>query len=226
MPEVPQYIFAQQSAPLQSSYEPAGPVTYDDDQHLDLWSYWRTIEHHRMLILILLIAVPLLTAIGVSLATPLYMGKSVILIQRETPQLLDTKEAARGADDLPDNEHDFYKTEDQILKSRELAATVIKDMDLANNPAFLSQTRPSKLATCLHSIIAKVTGNHATGSQTGIDSRAALLGVSPSLIDGYLSYLQIGPVPGTRLVNVEFVSPDATLASNVANAHMLSSSAE
>src|SRR5580698_9734136 len=129
MPEAPQYILVQ-AVPLENSRESTGTAPYDDDQRLDLWTYWRTIEHHRMLILILLIAVPLLTAIGVSLATPLYMGKSVILIQRDTPQLLDTKEAARGADDLPDNEHDFYKTEDQILKSRELAATVIKDLDL------------------------------------------------------------------------------------------------
>jgi len=217
MPEVPQYIYLQ-PAQIQSTNEERGATFYDDDR-LDLWSYWRTIEHHRLLILTLLIVIPFLTAIGVFLATPLYMGKSVILIQRDTPQLLDTKTADPG-DDLPDTEHDFYKTEEQILKSRELAATVIHQLNLEADPAFLRQIRPNPLIAALDRLFASLGGRKRGERSEATSSKQDILGVSASLIDAYLSYLRVGPVPGTRLVDVEFISPDPLLAANVANSHV------
>ena len=51
------------------------------------------------------------------------------------------------------------------------------------------------------------------------DVHAALLEVSPDLIDAYINRLEITPVQGTRLVKIAFSTPDPELAARVANMH-------
>ena len=46
------------------------------------------------------------------------------------------------------------------------------------------------------------------------------LSVSPSLIDQYLGFLGVAPIQQTRLVSVEFTTPDPALSQALANAHV------
>ena len=66
--------------------------------------------------------------------TPLYTGLSTILIQRQIPDLLESK--VHGEDSEPEFADTFYKTQYEMLKSRSLAAHVIRDLALDQNPLF------------------------------------------------------------------------------------------
>ena len=68
---------------------------------------------------------------------------SLILIEPQPPQVLDIKQLMVEAND--DSDHDYYKTQYALLKSRSLAAQVIRDLGLQDNPWFSGSNQPRGL---------------------------------------------------------------------------------
>ncbi|MGH8009086.1 MAG: GumC family protein, partial [Candidatus Binatia bacterium] len=128
---------------------------------------------------------------------------------------MQTPQAADGS------QYDYYQTQFALLQSRTLAARVITDLGLEWNPTFTG-TRAGEvgLFDWLRSRLAKLL------RVTGFQEEAAPpigefeLGISPVLINQYLDFLKIMPVPNTRLVRIEFTSPDPRLSKEIANAHV------
>ena len=83
----------------------------------------------------------LIVGIFVFTETPLYTAGSVILVEPQPPQVLDIKQLMVEAND--DSDHDYYKTQYALMRSRSLAAQVIRDQGLQDNPWFSGST-PAK----------------------------------------------------------------------------------
>jgi polysaccharide biosynthesis transport protein len=178
----------------------------------DLWTYWSVIWRRRGLILGLFALVELLTAAVVFNMTPTYSGLSTILIERQTPEVLGNNNSA------PDSESDsssdsFYKTQYEILRSRSLAASVIRKMGLEHNRYLVPP--PSSKPTLTALLAALWPSTTPPRKNMGGD-----LGVNSRVIDAYLADLTIRPEFGTRLVEVVFSSPDPALSAAIANAHV------
>jgi len=60
---------------------------------------------------------------------PTYRAEVTLLIERKPPRVLDMPEASTEL--LVPDEYDFYKTQYELLKSRALAAQVIRDLRLS-----------------------------------------------------------------------------------------------
>lgn len=168
-------------------------------------------------------------------ATKLYTASATIKIEPQNPQVtgvasLQPLEGSWG-------EYDYYKTQFALLKSRPLAARVIMDPGLESNNVFASShiIRPDPLdhvTSWVNSLLRYFSGYMAplfrsaqeTESQT-IKSLPSLAipendyKVSPRLISRYLGFINIAPVQKTRLVKVEFTTPDPALSEALANAH-------
>jgi capsular exopolysaccharide synthesis family protein len=154
----------------------------------------------------------LLTGIVVFLLERNFTASATLLIEPEPPQVLDIRELISEAGSTDD--HDYYKTQYDLLKSRDLAAGVIRDLNLENTGLLGSPDS--------RGFIAKVSAFFARFLDLTPD-RAALAetdGVRTSAIDGYLKRLKIEPLVGTRLVTVSFSAPDPRLAARTANAHV------
>jgi len=93
------------------------------DEGIGLDQCWRVIRRHWRLMTALISLGVSLAGIGVFLMTPEYTAKSRLLIEPEPPQLLDVKELL--SDPGSTDEHDYYKTQFELLRSRDLAAHVI-----------------------------------------------------------------------------------------------------
>src|SRR5438132_9076698 len=80
------------------------PGDFDSDAQLSLREYWIVILKHQSLVLGLLVLMLTLTGVIVFTMTPVYTAASTLLIERQTPQILDIKavtdEAQDGADQL------------------------------------------------------------------------------------------------------------------------------
>ena len=100
-----------------------------------------------MIIAIFLIA-ELLTFAFLLTSTPLYTSTSTILIEREAPEVLESK---RLNDEGESSAETFYATQYQMLRSRSLAAGVIRDRDLEYTPEFTGAGQKP-------SLVAAVTG--------------------------------------------------------------------
>jgi capsular exopolysaccharide synthesis family protein len=139
-----------------------------------------------------------LTAAYCLVATPIYKAKATVLIESRAPQVLHGERV--GFEDAQDpftsGKYDYYQTQFRLLQSPVLAKRVIGELGLATDPRFV---KPEKLA-------ARKADGAAAPAPPGLTSK-------------YLLNLKILPIRGTRLVSVEFRSPDPKLAAEVANAH-------
>ena len=106
----------------------------------DLRDYWVVIRKRMRLIAAFFLGAVALTALVVFNLTPLYTARGTVLLEAETAPILETKAPISSPE--VSGEHDFYKTQYDILQSRSLAAIVIKDLNLSANPLFGGPTRP------------------------------------------------------------------------------------
>ncbi|HET8562926.1 MAG TPA: polysaccharide biosynthesis tyrosine autokinase, partial [Candidatus Binatia bacterium] len=115
----------------------------------------------------------------------------------------------------------YYKTQYEILKSRGLAARVIRDEGLETHALF---ARDGKRADAEKGFVASLWANVAGwAGEFGSEPRATKdkdpSRANPAVVSGYLSLLDIKPVSKTTLVRVGFVTPDPALSARLANAH-------
>jgi capsular exopolysaccharide synthesis family protein len=197
-----------------SEFKPPEPKVFRRDEEPDLWEYWEIIRRHTRLIAGLFVIAELLTLLVVLVKTPLYTGLSTILIESQAPQVLEANNDRR-----PDLEEvaSFYKTQYEILKSRTLAAKVVRDLALDRNPYFTQ--KPSLVGQFLSSLWSVFSSE--SRSRAAARGRADILGVKAEIIDKYLAGLTIRPEFETRLAEVAFTGPDPVLAAKITNAHVL-----
>ena len=183
-----------------------------------LREHWVVIRKHLGLVGVLCLGAVGLTGLVVFNLTRVYTAQSVLLIEPQTPAVLDTKEPVTAAAALPDL--DYYKTQYDILRSRSLAAKVIKELDLADQPFFAEHAAPKGLIEGWFTGIRDWSNGLLATATIRPGKASEVLGVRSSVIDEYLKRLEIEPRFGTQLVAVTFTTPDPELSARIANSHV------
>jgi polysaccharide biosynthesis transport protein len=187
-------------------------------EEFGLREYWVVIRKHLRLVGALCLGAVALTGLVVLNLTRVYTAKSILLIEPQTPALLDTKEPVIATAPLPDA--DYYKTQYDILRSRSLAANVIKELNLSDQPPFAENTAPKGLIEGWFAGIKDWLNELRTSSAARPGAASEVLGVRSSVVDEYLKRLEIEPRFGTQLVVVAFTTPDPELSARIANSHV------
>jgi polysaccharide biosynthesis transport protein len=207
-----QYPIQQTFATPTSELKPTWPSGPAQEDVFELWEYWSSIRGHARLILSFFLVAELLTLLMVQMQTPLYTGSSTILIESQTPQVLEPK-TERDAEDAPS----FYKTQSEILQSKSLAAGVIRALELDKDPLFTGAvTKP----TLLRRLLSSARSLFSRRLPQNADDDSDILGVKVDFIDRYLAGLTIRPDLDTRLVIIAFTSPYPALIPKIVNAHV------
>ena len=167
----------------------------------DLRDHWFTIVKHFRLITALFVGVVLITALVVFSIAHQYTAETTLMIEHSTPQVLNMRQVL-GPVVTATYDDDYYKSQYAILQNETLAAQVIQELALANNPYFSDRGNDSRLFGT------SKKANYST-----------LLGIKLTVIERYLKRLAITPVRGTNLVKVSFTSPDPELSARIVNAH-------
>src|SRR6266436_1434753 len=180
-----------------------------------LREYWHVLRRHLTLIVTIAACVMIVAGVAVFVVTPMYTAAAVILIEPQAPQVLDIKQLT--VEQTAEDEHDYYKTQYSLLRSRSLAAQVIHDLGLQSNLDFNGSGQPHGLITPLWGRFESWAGGlPAAGAVAGAGESS---GVSSGVVNLYLNDLSIQPDFGTRLVRIAFSTPDPKLSAAVANAH-------
>jgi succinoglycan biosynthesis transport protein ExoP len=208
------------------------PVFVDPTEPLiDVWAYWRTLHKHVRLIAAVALGVIMLTALHVATATRMYTAETTVLIQPNPPGGSDNLQNLLEIEAASMNSDQYYKTQCAVLESRNLAASVIKLLDLAHNGAFTEQPRPpdmfSRLWSRITAMVSAPAGRDVTraaNNGTGVPARAVddddVSQVPLSLVHAYLGALKVTPVENTNLVKISFSTPDPNLSAELANKHV------
>jgi polysaccharide biosynthesis transport protein len=104
-----------------------GPVEQEEER-LSLRDCWWVMTNRLRLIAAFFCGTVLITALLLVLIPPTYRAEVMLLIERKPPQVLDRPEAS--AEIFVPDDYDFYKTQYELLKSRALAAQVIRELQL------------------------------------------------------------------------------------------------
>ncbi len=202
---------------------PFGPGNFDEEEgRIDLLGYWHVVRKRLALVIGVVFAAMVLTVIYAYMQTPLYTAQATILLKPGSPQIMDGKDASQDQDVMEDSDmyDNFQKTQYEILKSRSLAAYVIRAENLEHNPAFVGPPpQPGLISSALSSVSQWL--NHTNGRKAPPQpaDQTVRNGVPPGLISAYLGGLRISPIVDTELVAIEYVSSDRALAAKLANAH-------
>jgi len=195
-----------------------GPIVATLEEQSSLREYWRVIRRHRTLIATIVVCCVLIVGLAVLVETPTYTATSVILIESQPPQVLDIKELT--VEQPSEDEHDYYKTQYALLQSQSLAAQVIHNLGLQNNPLFNDSNQPKGLVSGFWSgFEAWASGLVSEGTDTRQADSPEMPEVNPSVVNAYLDRLSVRPEFGTRLVKISFSTPNPELSALLANAH-------
>ncbi len=164
--------------------------------------YLRIARRWRYVILGITIASVLLGVIVTLLMTPKYTAEATVEISRESDKVTNFQGVEREAG-IADQE--FYQTQYGLLQSRSLSERVALQLRLVDDPKFYAlfgvSTRDSAFAMANGRYVA-----------AGRAMRQRIAGAT------LLRHVSIDPTRLSRLVDIHFTSPDATLSARVANA--------
>lgn len=191
-----------------------------EEQGLLIQDYWRIIKHYRWLILTCAFVTLLSMGFYTFTRIPLYTAEATLLIDRKPPVVLKSQQDTQ-IDASADYSDEFYKTQYEILRSRDLAATVVRDSGLANDILWGGKREDSKdgFVTQLRSNTAEWFNSLFSPPTKKTNKKIAPAEAKPQPVGDYLSMLAIRPVQGTSLVRVSFTTPDPGLSARLANAH-------
>ncbi|HEY0334749.1 MAG TPA: GumC family protein, partial [Stenotrophomonas sp.] len=178
---------------------------HHDSAELTLRDYWLALWAQRWLVIGIVAAIILVVLAASLMVTTQYRATSTLQIERESLNVVNV-ENLMPAESPQDR--DFYETQYELLRSRSLAHAVIREARLAQDPYF----KP---------LVAEATAKFdAAHPEAGKEQAAERQNrVERALTAALLEGLEIEPIRNSRLVRVNFDSPDPALAARIANAY-------
>ncbi|KZY96352.1 hypothetical protein A3746_10940 [Oleibacter sp. HI0075] len=187
---------------MDNNMKSAGMNSHAAVEVIDLSHYWQVIRRQLKKI-ILFSAIITVIAVLVALAiTPVYRATATILIEAEEAKVLSIEEVY-GLGSASD---EYYQTQFEILKSRELAKRTVLELGLIDNPEFNPAHPANKKSFSIKEMI--------LGEAEPLTEEEILA----ETVDTFWEAVSISPVRKTQLVKVSVESESAEMARAAANA--------
>lgn len=202
----------QQRALVVTDHEVPSHHEEGDDDEIDLRGLWSTIKRRKGTIFLIFALVSLITLLVTLSMTPVYRASVTLEISTDEKRVLDYDVEAGSTQRI--DTKDFYQTQYELLKSRNLAERVINKTGLASRLAEEKLAKPF-YADALDGIGQQIHQLFA-GSDNTEAAPLAKAGERP-LADRFLANLTVSPVKNSKIVTVHYDDRDPELAATVAN---------
>src|SRR5450830_1575727 len=177
----------------------------DEASKLDLVEYWRSITKRKWAILAFGLVVALLAGVIVFALTPIYRGSTTVLIEANKNKVVSIEDVYSG---ITQN-REYFQTQVEIIKSREVAIRTIETLKLWDYPEFDPRNKEKGL---LQELLEKMGFSDTTEPKEW--STTAL---ADAVFVKFNKQLSIEPVRLSQLAKVSFESSSPALAALVAN---------
>jgi succinoglycan biosynthesis transport protein ExoP len=180
-------------------HDPAEP-----DARLDFVEYWRTLRKHQWAILSFALAITLVAAVVAFVSTPIFEAKTTLLIETNKQKVLTIEDVYSGVGAT----REYFQTQVEIIKSREVAIKTIIKLKLYDHPDFDPRQAPKGLGGLIRRMgFASETAPREWTEQT----------LAEACLPRLVGSLSVEPIRLSQLVVVRFESPDPQLAASVTN---------
>lgn len=176
------------------------------EEVIDLRQYWMTINRHKWGIFGFAVIVSILTILVVFSMKPAYRATATLLIESQQANVVSIEEVYG----LDTKNNEYYLTQFEILKSRQLAEKVIQKLNLVDHPEF--NPEPSALSFNWRDMLPVELPQK---EQTAEELAQIKL---QNITNSFLQKLSVAPVRKTQLVKITFEANSPLLAAQVANA--------
>jgi len=186
--------------------EPPGFAPHEPEPDaLDLVRYLRAINRNKWRIAALVAAVVLLAMQYAFSLKPIYRGTATVLIEQTRQKVVSTDELFAA---ISGSTRDYFLTQFEILKSRDIAEKLVKRAKLAQHPAF---NPPPPAPAWYSSLLPEGLVTRKAGQPQSVESR------EQEIVDEIVGGISIQPLRNTQLVRLSFDSHDPELAASVPN---------
>ena len=177
--------------------EPAAP---------DVVRYLRTLNRYKWGILMVVIAVGMLAAMYAYSLRPIYRSTATIMVEMGKPKVVTNQELYES---FVGTTRDYFLTQFEIIKSRELAERLVRTMQLTKHPEYdpRQQAKPWYAAWVPAQFLPAAAPGQVPSEEELIES------VTSQVMAG----ISLQPVKNTQLVKLSFDSHDPVLAERVPN---------
>ncbi len=186
-----------------------GPEARQEDE-IDLRELFSLANKYKFKVLLLAVMVSVLTLVVSLNITPTYRATATLLIESEQTKAISFDDIY-GFDS---SQKEYYLTQFEILKSKQLAIKVIESLNLSEHPEF--QPKPSFIGSSIASIKEAVPFFSSTNQVVMTKEEAKALQLQ-RLVEQFSARLSIQPVSKTQLVSLSFDAHDPRLAASVVN---------
>lgn len=185
-------------------------------QYLHLRDIFRVLKKRRNVLVGFFITIFSLVLLYTFASTPLYEGNTKIMIEKAEGDNLTGRYVSRSTDP------EFYGTQFQLIKSRAVARRVVQTLGLDKNPeAFYG--KHSGRNSSLGIILPKIKNfyinvrNLFMRRQAPEEQERGQLSDAEKIAIEISEEIQVRPVLESRIININFFSPNPELAALIAN---------
>ncbi|GAB4178192.1 MAG: polysaccharide biosynthesis tyrosine autokinase [Wenzhouxiangellaceae bacterium] len=200
-------------------YDPFQAQAQEDDT-IDLREYWRILVKRRWVVISVLAIILAASALSTMLMIPMYQSTATIQITPPNSRILEFGDfSSEGTGYLAQQQ--FYTTQYEILRSRELAEAVVRAEGVENHPELTGEIRQRSLLGELRALPGVIrralTGGVADSPAAGDpeQAREAAIRRAGAILR---SRLIVEPVRNSNLVHVSVQAFDPQFAARMANA--------
>ena len=175
-----------------------------DEETIDLRHYWRVLMRHKWGILGLGFLSAVVTALVIINADDIYESSATLLIESSKPNITSIEEIYG----IEAQSREYFNTQFELLRNRNLAERVIRELDLANHPDFIPKEGGFSPRAFISGLLSPQQEPSAARAEQVKQFR---------MLNSFNAKLTIEPVRNTDLANIVFESTDPQLAADAAN---------
>ncbi|MDD5461449.1 MAG: polysaccharide biosynthesis tyrosine autokinase [Methylococcales bacterium] len=184
----------------------------EQEQEIDLKVYWHIVKRHLWSILGLAIMAALLATLIVFDMPPVYQSTASLMIQSQQSKVLMMGDVY----DMQSANEQYFETQNEILKSRDLAQKVIDELNLDEHPEFIGEPekeeQPAKWKEWLAWLPAVFDNSQ---EQEEDDADKIDYTQREHLLRDFLGRLSVKPRKFTQLVDISFEAKNPELAREI-----------
>lgn len=177
----------------------------DQDEKLDILEYWRTIQKRKGQILAFGLIFAVLAAAIVFAMTPIYRATATLMIEAGKAKVVTIEDVYSGAS----QNREYFQTQVEIIKSREVAIKAIKKAELWDTDEFNPRPDAESMLTGL--LVSIGLKDDPAGIEWNEDTLAE------AVYPAFVKRVTIEPVRLSQLAKISFDSSSAGLSAKVAN---------
>jgi len=182
-----------------------------NEEEIDLLYYLYVLNKYKWTVLGMSVIIAIITALYTNTLVPMYQSTATLLIESQEEKVVSIQEVYG----LPGANAQYFETQNQILRSRELAKRVVDELNLVTNPEFDPKAQSDGFISKLNPLTWIARLRASDSGAAGAPASNAL--ITNSVVEKFINQLDIAPLRNSQLINISFESQDPQLAAMVPN---------